>query len=245
MGYLQIPSRQLGRNVHVWQFGHFGMPVLVFPSAAGFAHEWKAQGMVEALEPLLLAGRIKLYCPESNVAEAWTRHDSDPRWRIQRHQAYEDFILETFVPYIEEDCRTAGIPITTTGCSLGALYAANMTLKHPERFPRALCMSGRYRVGPITGGYYDADVYYNDPLSYVPNLSGEALDRVRQKAHLTVVCGQGAFENGCIQESIELAGVLDHKGIPHERDIWGRDSAHQWPWWRRQALYHLTRMFGR
>ena len=65
----------MGRSVHVWCFGHYGHPVVVFPSAAGFAHEWQAQGMVEALEPMIQAGRIKLYCPESNVAEAWTRSE--------------------------------------------------------------------------------------------------------------------------------------------------------------------------
>ena len=43
-----IDSPQLGRQMHVWQYGHFGPPVLVFPSAAGFAHEWHAQGMIEA-----------------------------------------------------------------------------------------------------------------------------------------------------------------------------------------------------
>ena len=34
---------------------------------------WEAQGMIDALAPLLEGGRLKLYCPESNVAEAWTR----------------------------------------------------------------------------------------------------------------------------------------------------------------------------
>ena len=33
----------------------------------------------------------------------------------------------------------------------------------------------------------------------------------------------------------------DLKGVSHWRDIWGRDSAHQWPWWKRQAVYHLSK----
>ena len=127
--HLMLPSQSMGRSVHVWCFGHFGHPVVVFPSAAGFAHEWQAQGMVEALEPMLRAGRIKLYCPESNVAEAWTRSEGDPAWRIGRHLAYEHFVMNTLVPFVREDCHQPNGRMAVSGCSLGAMYAANFALK--------------------------------------------------------------------------------------------------------------------
>jgi len=37
-------------------YGHFGPPVVVFPSAAGFAHEWDRQGMLAVLAPLVDGG---------------------------------------------------------------------------------------------------------------------------------------------------------------------------------------------
>ena len=243
--HTQIDSPQLGRPLHLWRFGHWGHPVLVIPSAAGFAHEWQAQGMVEALAPLLAAGKIKLYCPESNVAEAWTREEGDPRWRIHRHGLYERWVVETLVPGILADCGLpTGTPLAVTGCSLGAMYAANFALKHPETFDWALCMSGRYEVRHFLGGHDDADVYFNNPLAYVPNLSGAALDRVRRHTSLTLVCSQGKWEEGCIEETIALAEVCRRLDIPHERDIWGKDVRHDWDWWRRQAVYHLKRRFG-
>src|SRR5512134_1392701 len=49
----RVHSRELGRGVSLWSYGHWGPPVVVFPTAAGFAHEWEAQGMVEALAPWL------------------------------------------------------------------------------------------------------------------------------------------------------------------------------------------------
>lgn len=238
--HVRIDSPQLGRQVHMWTYGFFGPPLIAFPSAAGMAHEWQAQGMVEVLEPWLRAGRLKLYCPESNVAEAWTR-EGDPAWKIQRHLAYERFVLETLLPAIDNDCRTPDIPLMTAGCSLGATYAANFALKHPQRFRWALCMSGRYQVRSFVGPFDSTDVYYNNPLAYVPNLHGEALQHVREHANLTLVCGRGPFEGGCIEETLELGQWLDRKQIPNETDIWGRDSAHQWPWWRRQLRYHMAR----
>lgn len=241
--YLQIPSPDLGRKVHLWKYGYFGHPIIVFPTAAGFAHEWQQHSMTEVLAPLLNAGKIKLYCPESNVAEAWTRPNNHPAWRMQRHQAYERFIMNTLVPYIYEDCNTPHIPIAVTGASLGAMFASLFALKYPETFNWALCMSGRYLATRFTDDFMNEDVYFNSPLHFVPNLDGAALQRTRQ-THLVLVCGQGPFEGGCIEETIALADQCERRNIPHTRDIWGRDVAHQWPWWKKQALHHLRRRFG-
>jgi esterase/lipase superfamily enzyme len=233
----------MGRNIHMWSFGHFGQPLIVFPSAAGFAHEWKAQGMIEALADLIGRGRIKLYCPESNVAEAWTRKESDPEWRMQRAAAYERWVLEILVPHVRRDCHSASIPIGVTGASLGGMYAATFALKHPEVFPYALCMSGRYEARALTDGYDSASVYFNNPLAFVPRLQGAALARTRQ-TFLTLVCGQGAYEEGCIEETRALAAVCRAKGIPCHEDIWGTDVKHDWVWWKRQARMHLAHRFG-
>lgn len=242
--HLVLPSESMGRHVHLWTYGHFGLPVIVFPTAAGFAHEWGNQGMVDALAPLLGSGKIKLYCPESNVSEAWTRKDLDPALRISRHLAYERFVLDTLVPFVRSDCRSAQIPIGVAGASLGAMYAATFALKHPGLFDYALCMSGRYEARNFTNGFDSPDVYFNNPLAFAPNLDGPALDRVRSGTHLTLVCGRGAWEEGCIEETIALGEVLRAKQIPHERDLWGTDVSHEWPWWRRQALHHLGRKYG-
>jgi esterase/lipase superfamily enzyme len=234
-----ISSASLGRRVHLWRYGHFGAPLLVFPSASGMAHEWDAHGMVEALADFLEQGRLKLYCTESNVAEAWTRRESAPAWRMERHLAFEAYVIRELVPFIRDDCRTPDIPIGVTGTSLGALYSANFALKHPEIFRYALCMSGRYDISWLTDGYQSEAVYLNNPLAYLPNLEGEPLERVRRHAHLVLVCGQGKWEDGNIEETQALARVLAAKGISHRQDLWGHDVSHEWPWWRRQALYHL------
>lgn len=239
-----VYSPAMGRPVHVWCYGHWGLPVVVFPTAAGFAHEWDAQGMVDALAPLLHSGKIKLYCPESNVARAWTDKHEHPALRVKAHQAYEHFVLHDLVPGIRQDCRNDAIPIAVAGASLGAFYAANFALKHPETFHYALCLSGRYEATDFTGGYSNLDIYFNDPLSFVPNLDGEDLERIRRHTFLTLVCGRGLWEEGCIEETNALCDVFEHKGIPHWRDIWGRDVSHDWHWWRRQAVYHLSSRFG-
>ena len=230
--------------MHLWCYGHWGAPVLAFPSAAGMAHEWDAHGMVDALADLIQGGRIKLYTTESNVAEAWTRKETPPEWRIRRHMAYEAFVVSELVEWIRRDCHSPHIPIAVTGCSLGGYYAANFALKFPEIFNYALCMSGRYQISGFMNGLGNQDVYFNNPLAYVPNLEGAHLDRVRHNTSLALVCGQGPWEEGCIEETNALADVLAAKGIPHYRDIWGHDVAHDWNWWRRQARFHFVQRYG-
>ncbi|MFN7960334.1 MAG: alpha/beta hydrolase-fold protein [Thermoanaerobaculia bacterium] len=238
-----IPSRSMGRRVNVWCYGHWGYPVVVLPTAAGFAHEWEAQGMVEVLAPLLYGGRIKLYCPESNVSETWTAKDGDPADRLVKHRAYEQFIVQELVPWVRQDCGSPEARLAATGSSLGGLYAANFALKFPETFSYALCMSGRYELTQFTGGFSNGDVYFNNPLAYVPNLGGEPLERIKRLTHVTLVCGQGPWEEGCIEETLALGQVFAAKGISHECDIWGHDVSHNWVWWQRQAVYHLGKTF--
>src|SRR5687768_5818715 len=143
--YLRIPSRHLDRRVHLWTFGWWGTPVLVFPTSSGMAHEWQASSAVDALQPLIDAGKIKLYCPESNVSQTWMSDDHPREW-LARHEAYERFVTDELVPWIREDCGSPHVRLATAGASLGGLYAANAALKYPDIFEWALCLSGRYQA---------------------------------------------------------------------------------------------------
>jgi esterase/lipase superfamily enzyme len=235
-----IENEAMGRKMHVWKYGHFGIPLLVFPSAAGMAHEWDAHGMIEALADWIDAGKLKVFCTESNVAEAWTRkEEGTPAERVKRHQAYEHFVTHELIDFIRRDCQSEDIEIGTTGTSMGAYYAANFALKKPEVFSYALCLSGRYDITWMTDGFNNHDIYLANPMAYVPNLEGEHLQRIREKTFLTLVCGQGKWEDGNIEDTQKLASLFEAKGIKHQCDLWGHDVAHQWDWWKRQARFHL------
>lgn len=231
----------MGRRVHLWTYGDAGKPLVVFPSNAGVAHEWHKGGMIDALAPLVAARRVKIYCPETNVSRSFSGEGSVEA-RMTHHRAYERFVLETLVPFIDEDCRAPYRTLTTTGCSMGAMYASLFVLKHPEVFGQALCLSGRYRTSTMFDDS-SQELYFNDPLAFLPNLSGAALEHVRRKVHITAVVGQGAFEDGCIRETAELGAWLDKKGIPNHVAFWGHDSRHNYAWWQRQAVHYLSQMF--
>jgi esterase/lipase superfamily enzyme len=56
--------------------------------------------------------------------------------------------------------------------------------------------------------------------------------------------GQGPFETSptkSLPSTQHFANLLREKGIRVDLDVWGYDSAHDWPWWRRQIAHHLPR----
>ena len=59
-----------------------------------------------------------------------------------------------------------------------------------------------------------------------------------------LVVGEGPWEThptGSLPSARHLGGLLAEKGIPHELDVWGHDSAHDWDWWQKQIAHHLPR----
>ena len=148
------------------------------------------------------------------------------------------------MPAIHADCGGSDLQVALAGCSLGAFHAANFALKFPGHFNYALCMSGRYDIEAVCGRSDSPEVYFNNPLAYVYHMHGNNLEHVRTSTHLSLVCGQGAWEDKCLAETHRLADLLVAKEISHERDIWGHDVEHHWYWWRKQIAHHFERALG-
>ncbi len=238
-------SPAVGREMDFLIFGHYGAPVLAFPSGGGRYFDFENNGMIGAISHLIEAGKIKVYCPDGLDHESWLDDSLDIHWRGVRHNAYEDFLVYDMVRWIRDDCNDHSLRVGLAGCSLGAYHAANMALKYPHIFHYALCMSGRYDLSSIVGGGSGSmEFYFNNPLAYLYHVHGRELDHIRYNTHLALVCGQGAWEGKCLYETHRLADVLRDKGISHERDIWGQDVEHHWYWWRRQIAHHLGKTFG-
>jgi esterase/lipase superfamily enzyme len=111
--------------------------------------------------------------------------------------------------------------------------------------PLAIGLSGNYDAGTFRSwGERGDSTYFANPSDYVAHLDGDHLDWLRSRLSVLLVCGQGAFEvdpTGSLPGTTAFAQLLQDKGIRHELDLWGHDSAHDWPWWQRQLAHHLPR----
>jgi esterase/lipase superfamily enzyme len=235
-------SPAIGAVGEVIAYGHYGRPVLAFPSEAGRATDWEDRGMVGAVASLLDAGRAKLYTVDSYDRSSWVDPALPLEERARAHARYESWIVDQVVPFIWEDCAGRQ-DIGVTGASLGAFHAANLALRRADLFPAALCMSGVYDVSGIGWGDRGDAVYFNNPMDYVANLHGDHLDWLRRQVRLVLVCGQGQWEDttGALDSTRRFAALLGAKGIDHEADYWGYDMPHDWPSWRAQLAHHLAR----
>lgn len=228
----------------VIRYGHWGRPVLIFPSEAGRAWDFENNGMVDPIAHLIEGGRVKLYCVDSFDHLSWADNRLPTEDRARRHGYYESWVLDTIVPLIDSD-SPGHAGIVATGCSLGAYHAVHLGLKRPDVVRVAIGLSGTYDPTAWHGwGEMGEATYFANPTAYVANMEGDHLRWVQQNANILLVCGQGAFEVHPTQSlpgAHRMAAILADKGIPHEFDLWGFDSAHDWPWWRKQLAHHLPR----
>jgi esterase/lipase superfamily enzyme len=239
--HIPLYSPAIGAAGSVVAYGHWGRPLLAFPSQQGPAWQYEERGMVDALAGEIDGGRVKVYAVDSYDSGSWYRDDLSLEQRAQLHGRYEDWILNQVVPWIQGDSSTHEIVVT--GVSFGAYHAANFALRHAHVFPLAICQSGVYDVSVVAGGERGDAVYFHNPMDYVSHLHGDHLDWLRSQVSLVLVAGQGQWEDttGALESTRAFAGLLSEKGIPHELDLWGHDSPHDWPAWRAQIAHHLPR----
>ncbi len=241
---VELWSDAIGAPGTVIRYGHWGRPVLVFPSERGRASDFENNGMVGAVGWLLDAGRLKLYCVDSYDQQSWSDTAIGVEERAQRHGRYESWITDAVVPWIRADCGGGETELAALGCSLGAFHAANFALKRADLFPLAMCFSGNYDPAAWSGwGERGTAAYFNNPLDYVGHLHGAHLEWLRGRVSLLLVCGQGQWEDttGSLASTTRFAALLAGKGIRHELDLWGHDVPHDWPSWRAQLAHHMPR----
>jgi esterase/lipase superfamily enzyme len=222
-------------------YGHWGRPLLAFPSQEGAAWQYEERGMIAAIEDLIDAGRVKVYAVDSFDSGSWYREGLPLEERARLHGLYEDWVLSQVVPFVQAESSTHEVAVT--GVSFGAYHAANFALRRADLFPLAICQSGVYDVSVVAGGERGDAVYFNNPADYVQHLGGQHLDWLRSRVMLLLTCGQGSWEDstGALESSRRFAALLGEKGIRHELDVWGHDTPHDWPAWRAQIAHHLPR----
>ncbi len=134
-------SQRLNREMGVAVYGHYGMPILAFPTSGGDEWEQEGQGMIRTLGPYLDEGRVRIFSINGVQNDSFQNKGAHPFHRSWMQAQYDDYVSSEVFPFIDSQCQTPGIPITTYGASLGAYHAANTLFKHPgprEALLRAL-----------------------------------------------------------------------------------------------------------
>ena len=219
-------------------FGHWGPPMLAFPTSHGDEWELQRHGLVSAMAGPIDAGRVKLFCVGSNNHESFLDKGAHPFHRSWRQRVFDDYIRNEAIPFVHHHCRSPGIPIATMGASLGAYHAANTLFRYPHLVKRCYALSGVYDLRRFMDGMYDDNFYFHNPMDYVANLGDEwILDQLRS-CEIRLATGSGPWEES--GHTYTFSAVLARKGIRHHLDDWGARGGHDWPYWQDMMREYLA-----
>ena len=230
-------SPRLDQAVQLVRWGHFGTPVLLFPTAGGDAEEVERFHLIRVLEPLIDEGRIKVFSTDSIAGSTWISGDHSAEFCSRMQNVFDDFIYSEVTPAIRKDCDSPDIEIIAAGASIGAFNAVATVCRHPDAYKMAIAMSGTFDLSKYLEGRMNEDFYFSSPLHYLPQLEGPQLEQLRQR-FILLPSGEGNYED--IGESWRVARLLGAKGVPNRVDPWGAQWHHDWVTWREMLPKYLA-----
>ena len=233
-------STRLRKNVTAVRFGHYGAPLLLFPTAGGDAEECERMLMIRALSPLIDAGRLKVYSCDSVAGQTWIDKNTSPGHKAWVQNQYDGYVYEELVPHIRRDCDSSDIEILTAGASLGGFNAVASVCRHPDVFKAAVSMSGTFDFTGWMDGQHPVDFHMASPIHFLRHLEeGHQLRALRRRLIILAV-GEGRWERP--SNSWGMANVLGQRGVPNRVDMWGRNHDHDWPSWREMLPKYMSEM---
>jgi esterase/lipase superfamily enzyme len=165
--------------------------------------------------------------------EAWYGWQLHPAQRAARHVQYDRYLIDELVPF------TRGFNphpyLIAAGPSFGAYHAVNFALRYPNVVNRALGMSGLYDIKRFAGGYHDANVYFHNPVDFLPGEHDP--ERIAALRRLDIILAVGR-DDPLLGQNQHLSNLLWSKGVWHALRTWD-GFAHDWPVWARMLPLYL------
>ncbi|MBN9312454.1 MAG: esterase [Chryseobacterium sp. 39-10] len=226
-------SHILGMSLKVEVTGHFGYPIIMFPTSQGQYtqnHDFKLN---ESINWFVDQGRVKLYNVETIDKLSFYDKNISPEQRIHHYELYVKFLIMEFVPYIQK--LHAEHRVAVAGASFGGYHAANFAFRFPDVVSHLFCLSGAFSIRNFMDGFSNELVYFNCPREFVRN------DEAWKYKHMHIVLST-SDEDICLEPTREMAGILASKGIDHwyDEQKW---IAHDWPLWRMVFPVFIGRFF--
>ncbi|MDP9122147.1 MAG: hypothetical protein M3O15_12415, partial [Acidobacteriota bacterium] len=109
----------LGQGMPIVSYGHWGHPLLLFPTAAADYLENERFFLIRAIEPAIQAGRVRVFSINSINSQAWMDRNLPVAEQARRQDLYARYVEEEVVPYVRQVCRGADLRIATCGASFG------------------------------------------------------------------------------------------------------------------------------
>lgn len=226
-------SNTLERNIMMEVTGHWGHPILMFPSSGGQYTQNTDFGLNSSVMHLVEEGRIKLYNIETLDMLSFYDDHMDSETKIHNYELYMQFLQNECIPYIQRECNTHRIGVA--GVSFGGFHAANTAFRFPDVISHFIGMSAAFSIRSMTPLSDDMKIYFNCPDEYMQNEEGWKYN------HMEIVLGTSEWDI-CLDKNRHMSRILNNKGIAHWYDE-KKWAEHDWPLWKMMFPEYLEKYF--
>ncbi len=226
-------SNTLDRNIMIEVTGHWGHPILMFPSSGGQYTQNSDFGLNGSIMDLVEEGRVKLYNVETLDMLSFYNDDLDSETKIHNYELYMQFLQNEFIPFIQKECNTHRIGVA--GVSFGGFHASNVAFRFPDVVSHLIAMSAAFSIRNLAPNSEDMRIYFNCPNEYMRNEEGWKYN------HMQIVLGTSDWDI-CLDKNQEMSAILNEKGIAHWYDE-KKWISHDWPLWKMMFPEYVKKYF--
>jgi esterase/lipase superfamily enzyme len=219
---IKFYSHILSQDINIQISGHWGYPILMFPTSMGGYLQNKEFGLLDTVDDLVDAGKIKLYNLETIDFQSFYAKDLPAQAKIYNYNLYTKFLKEELVPAIQIECGVHRIAVA--GCSFGGYHCTNFAFKNPDLVAHLFSMSGAFGIKSFLKSHYDDNVYFNEPMDFMNHVESWKFK------HMNIVLGTSDGDI-CREDNLQMSILLSNKGINHIYDE-KRWASHDWPLWK-------------
>lgn len=232
-------STRVNRNMNIKIYGHYGIPIILFPSFNKDNTEFCDGGMIDAIADYINDGKVKLFCLQSNDSETVASTSWDNNQRAYLLDQYFEYLINEVLPFVYDKNGGYCLPLVS-GVSMGASHAAIAFFRRPDLFMGILGLSGGYDVAHFFNGYMNENIYNNSPTAFLENMDkNHNYINIYNSKKMIFVCGQGNFEHLVLYSNYWLRDILNYKSINAWFDILDNNNIHDWSSWNRQMHHYL------
>src|SRR5438552_18532684 len=99
-------SPSLNRQMEIVTYGDYGFPLLLFPTAAADFLEYERFQLIDAIQDLIEAGRVKVFSINSINRDSRLNKQVHPHDKGIRQAQYNQYISREVVTFICNSCRS-------------------------------------------------------------------------------------------------------------------------------------------
>lgn len=111
-------SPALSKEMPVAVYGYYGFALVLIPTAAADYLEYERFHLIDAIEPFINSGKVKVFSINSINNESWMNKTMEGAHKAIRHNQFNEYVFNEVIPFVRS-YTSDDTTIITSGASFG------------------------------------------------------------------------------------------------------------------------------